>query len=323
MFGDDAGGALVLVVDDDKTSAQHIADAVSSFGHEAVTANSWTEALTQFESCEFDLVLMDAVLPGVDGFRLTTLLRSRARSYIPILFVTGLHETRAKEHGIAAGADDFLTKPVEPIELQVRMTAMLRIRRLTLDLESKRAALERVANVDALTGVANRRQFEPKLVVELDRCTRYGRPLSVVMADIDHFKRINDRFGHPIGDEVLRCFGQLLARDVRDPDMAFRLGGEEFVVICPETDVDGACSLAERIRTAFAQVSETTSAGPSSVSLGVSGTSLFETRPSVERLLSSADEAMYDAKRSGRNRVRIYAQPSAAHLDDDPPAKAS
>ncbi|TPV95518.1 MAG: diguanylate cyclase [Myxococcales bacterium FL481] len=316
----DTTGAWVLVVDDDKTSARHLASAVSSFGHHAEVSHSWTDALARFERRQFDLVLMDAVLPGVDGFRLTQLLRSRARSYVPILFVTGLHETRAKAHGYSAGADDFLTKPVEPVELQVRMTAMLRIRRLTVDLESKRAALERAANLDALTGIANRRQLGPRLRDELERCVRYGHPLSVALADIDHFKQVNDRFGHPVGDEVLRCFGRTLSTHVGDPDAAFRMGGEEFVILCPETDVHGAASLADQVRRAFAAASKTTAAGRCSVSFGVSGSCALGSEATPDRLLATADEAMYTAKRSGRDCVRIYGDANAYHL---PTAKAS
>ena len=298
--------ANVLIVDDDPTCAASLAGQVEHLGHAVTIASSWTEAVRTFDRESFDLVLMDAVMPGVDGFKLTHMLRGRSTSYVPILFVTGLGDTRSRERGIHAGADDFLAKPVDDFELRVRLTAMLRIRRLTMDLEAKGKALEEMAHIDELTGIGNRRRFENRLSVELSRARRYEHPLSLLVCDIDHFKLVNDRFGHAVGDEVLQFFGDLLGRQLRGPDVAFRYGGEEFVVLTPETKSAGAKLLADRLREVFEQDSSTTTAGRRTISIGVSGTDLLGPEVAASQLFETADKALYRAKQSGRNRVCVH-----------------
>ena len=295
--------AHVLVVDDDPASAHYVAARVRELGHRTTEATTWIEAVRAFSS-DVDLVLMDAVMPTVDGFKLTKILRQRAHSYVPIVFLTGLADSAAQQRGIACGADDFLIKPVGMLELGVRMTAMLRIRELTRELENKSRALEKLARIDPLTGVANRRDLEQTLESEVARAVRYGHPLSVIMVDVDHFKLVNDNFGHAVGDEILCMLGKLLTRCTRTTDRCYRYGGEEFVVLAPETPTDAAVILADRIREAFAAESPAASeAGKQTLSAGVACTHQFDGAITPANLLGAADLALYQAKADGRNRV--------------------
>lgn len=301
---DPPNSAHVLVVDDDVATANAVAQTVRDLGHRVTVCNGWTDAVRAFGASDIDLVLMDAIMPGVDGFRLTKLLRARSTSYVPIVFLTGLSDRASREQGVAAGADDFLTKPVDPLELKVRLTAMLRIRWLTRDLEARTRALARLASVDALTGVGNRRSFDEALPRELGRATELGRPVSLLILDIDHFKRVNDTFGHTAGDDLLASFGRLLAEVTRSDDVAYRYGGEEFAIIARDTGYANALTLGERIRGAFAGLGERGGrAGPQTVSIGICGTDQFLHRVDAGALIAAADAALYRAKSLGRNCV--------------------
>ncbi len=295
--------ATVLVVDDDPVQVATTQQMLSALGHRTVVAHGWVEALRAFDDRTIDLVLMDAVMPTVDGFKLTRILRERMRSYVPILFLTALSNRQARARGIEVGADDFLTKPLSPVELAVRTAAMLRIRHLTRVLEAKSAELDRLANVDALTGIGNRRAFDRMLGAEWDRARRYGHDLAVVLFDLDGFKAVNDTYGHAAGDELLACFAQVLEEAAEAPVEVFRFGGEEFAACVPHgTEVRG-WNLAERVRRRFEE--RTATGGPlgrRTVSAGVAASD----DPRVHTagmLVELADRALYRAKRLGRNRV--------------------
>ncbi len=299
--------AHVLVVDDDRASANAIADTVADLGYRVTTCNGWIEALRVFSQESVDLVLMDAVMPGVDGFRLTRLLRTRSASYVPIVFLTGLADRNARERGVAAGADDFLTKPVDAIELKVRLTAMLRIRSLTRDLEARSLALARMATVDALTGVGNRRAFDDNLVKELHDAADGHHAASLLLLDIDHFKRVNDSFGHPVGDALLAFLGQILSQITGETTGCFRYGGEEFAIVGRNVDGVAALELGERIRRSFASQSmHATVAGSCTLSIGVVSTEQFGRAPDTAAFIAAADAALYRAKALGRNCVCRY-----------------
>jgi two-component system cell cycle response regulator len=296
--------AHVLVVDDDPGSAAAISSTVRDLGHRVTTCHVWTDALRVFTRGDVDLVLMDAVMPGVDGFRLTRLLRSKSTSYVPIVFLTGLADRQAREHGVAAGADDFLTKPVDTLELKVRLTAMLRIRSLTRDLEARSKTLARLATVDALTGVGNRRAFDEQLPRELRAIGPDSRPAALLMLDIDHFKRVNDTFGHTVGDALLGFLGQLLGEASGASTQCFRYGGEEFAIIVRDTDASTSLEVGENIRSAFAsRTIRATAAGASTLSIGVASTDQFVRIPDPTSFVAAADAALYRAKALGRNCV--------------------
>ena len=289
----------ILIVEDDPAEADVVAAAVFALGFEAVIALNWTEALRYFDD-SIDLVLMDAVMPEVDGFKLTKMLRERARTYTPILFLTALGDASAKELGMSVGADDFLTKPLDVFELRVRMSAMLRIRRLTQELEAERHSYQRLAHIDTLTGIPNRRSYDERVATEIGISSRNEQPFSLLLVDIDHFKAINDECGHSVGDEILVFTGQLLRDVTRQSDWAFRHGGEEFAILARATAARGAMILAERIRSAFENLSKQTSAGPRTCSIGVA-TYEHADEESAEELFARADARLYAAKQAGRN----------------------
>jgi diguanylate cyclase (GGDEF)-like protein len=300
-------GAHVLVVDDEPVAAREVANVLRGLGHRVTVSTSWTEALRCFSSENVDLVLMDAVMPTVDGFKLTKIMRSRATTYVPIVFLTGLIDDAAKAQCVAVGADDFLSKPIDPLELRVRLTAMLRIRSLTRDLEAKTRAMTRLASVDGLTGVGNRRSFDERIAEELERCRSSGKPLSLLLLDVDHFKRVNDTHGHAVGDAVLVSLGRLLSELTRACDVPFRYGGEEFAVVASGTHSRQATFLAERLRSGFAlRTRAATTCGGQTISIGLCGTDQLAPDVDASELVSAADSALYRAKGSGRNCVRMY-----------------
>lgn len=304
------GTATILLVEDDAATARHIAAMLVRQGHRVRVARDWLEALRAFDPHEVDLVLMDAVLPGVDGFKLTPLLRARMRAYVPVLFLTGLVDLEERRQGLAAGADDFLVKPVDDAVLRLRVCAMLRIRQLTRVLEEKSAQLDRLAHLDGLTGVGNRHGLERGLRDAWERARRGGRDLCVLMLDLDHFKRVNDALGHRAGDSLLSGFAALLEELIGEPDRVFRYGGEEFVVLCLGRSVRRARNLAERIRRRFEHASPAWTGGTAcTVSVGVAGLApgLAE---DPDALIARADAALYRSKHEGRNRVTCAGDPA-------------
>lgn len=306
----------VLVVDDDHSGSRRMAELLGERGHHAVVAHSWTEAIRELAAHDVDMVLMDAVMPTVDGFKLTRLIRERPGSYLPIVFVAGRADAAARERAFEAGADDLLAKPVDPVELRLRIAAMLRIRDLTQNLEEKARALEELARRDGLTGLHNRRALDERLPHEIARAQRYGRELSVLMLDVDHFKEVNDGHGHDAGDRVLVCLGEVLRSSVRSCDGAFRYGGEELTVVAPETGPAGAFALAQRIRRAFEESSAgASSAGAQTLSVGVASLRQLDEQAGAADLLGAADAALYRAKHEGRDRTEVYV-PAAPTSDD-------
>lgn len=303
--------ARILVVDDEPVVAESTATILRELGHDVTVAHRWTDALRAFDPLLTDLVLMDAVMPNMDGLKLTRLLREQSQSYVPMVFLTGLRTAEIRTQCANAGADDFLTKPVDALELRVRVKAMLRIRALTRALEDKTRELERAARTDPLTGVGNRRIFDERLVAELARTRRHGRPLALLMFDLDHFKQINDRFGHLMGDDLLALFGAILREDLRVSDLPCRYGGEEFLLIAPETTGEKARAIAERVRLKFRTRSAAVGTGsPQTVSVGISASDVLEVELTERSLLAAADDALYRAKELGRDRVEVGGRPN-------------
>lgn len=302
--------AHILVVDDDPAAAEHTAAFLRELGHTATVAHGWTDAVRAFDPQTTDLVLMDAVMPNVDGLKLTRLLREQTKSYVPTVFLTASRSSELREQCINAGADDFLTKPVDRIELRVRLKAMLRIRALTRALEEKTHELERAARTDPLTGVGNRRIFDERLAIEVARTLRHRRPLALLMFDLDHFKQVNDRFGHLVGDGLLELFGAILRTELRASDLPCRYGGEEFLVIAPETTAAQAKVVADRVRLVFrARSVEVEAGGAHTVSVGISSSDRLEVPLEGRALLMAADDALYRAKAAGRDRVEVSLRP--------------
>ncbi len=264
-------------------------------------ATSPVQGLAMAAALQPDLILLDVEMPEMGGFEVCTRLKENpATSSLPIIFLTGADSVDTKVRGFDLGAVDYVTKPFDPAELRARVRAALRTKRLH-DMLSARAQL------DGLTGLWNRGYFNQRLADEMLAVRRYGRSLSLVMIDVDHFKRLNDGYGHPFGDMVLQRIGETLTAHSRATDAACRYGGEELAIILTETPREGAMVLAERLREAIEAIELRPKGKPVVVtaSLGViDAASLGEASSrTVQALLAGADAALYRAKEGGRNRV--------------------
>ncbi len=299
--------ALILVIDDVEASRNELARMVETLGYRALTAPSGLEGLKLVREARPSLVLLDVVMPSIDGYKIAAMIKAHPR-FVPVMLLTGLDDLESKRRGQAAGADDFLSKPVEPLELQIRIAAMLRIKSLTDALDAANRRLSELAETDSLTGVANRRGFDALFAREHERAQRYRRPLAVLMVDIDHFKAVNDHHGHATGDAVLRAAALALAETVRQSDHVGRLGGEEFAVLAPEVGPAGGLALAERLRRKIAELDVPTDAGAIRVTVSVGCVAWDgQGRQEMDELLKQADAALYQAKETGRNRSILAA----------------
>jgi two-component system cell cycle response regulator len=296
-------GARVLIVDDDALQCSHLAQVMREWDAEPFTAQTLADALRLHKEARPDLVLLDVMMPHVDGYKLAQMFKRNA-TFVPIILLTALEDIDSKRRGLSAGADEFLTKPVNTLELQIRMSSMLRIKRLADELEKVNKELAELATVDALTAVANRRAVEQRLAHEFQRAKRYKHPLSVMLVDIDHFKSVNDTYGHPVGDKVLVEVAAAIRQSIRGTDMVGRFGGEEFIVLAPETPASAGGIVAERVRQSIAhRTSGKSDQGMPAVtaSIGVASTEIAAANET--ELVTRADQALYRAKREGRNRV--------------------
>ncbi len=279
----------LLVVDDDEAVCQVMSLLLTDLGYDVVTETDARKAMGLLREGEFDVVLVDVVMPDLDGLELIDQIREDW-NVLPILVVTAYGSSELTVDAMRRGATDFVTKPVDAPLLD------LRIRR-AFDLEQTR----RMANTDGLTGLYNHRHLQERLQQEIERAERYGRPLSVVMADLDHFKGFNDACGHPRGDELLIEVARTLRHLSRASDILARYGGEEFTLVLPETSAAEAQVLAERVRQCVAALEISGHAETRiTLSLGVASWTDGDTK---ESLIEAADAALYQSKRSGRNRV--------------------
>jgi two-component system cell cycle response regulator len=302
----------VLVVDDDPAMRRLIARILGSSGYDVTEAGDGAEAMDVVRQESPNFVVTDWDMPVLDGAAFCRLVRCQdVPHYVYIVMLTGTQTSRLVE-GLAAGADDFVTKPIKGPELLARMQAGARV----LGLEEK---LRFLASHDPLTGLLNRRAFFEAFQAEWARARRIGYPFSCAMIDVDHFKHINDRHGHLAGDAVLKAVSRLLTRRGRETSRVGRYGGEEFSVLLPDTDEQGALAWAESYRSAVAnarlvadqrRVRITVSVGVAQWHEETASPSLSKgkERPEVgvQRLLDLADQALLAAKQQGRNRVVAF-----------------
>ncbi|HEY6723910.1 MAG TPA: diguanylate cyclase [Polyangiaceae bacterium] len=242
----------ILIVDDSEEAREHISGILTEglAGIRTLTAPNGLDAFMLLVSRQVDLVLCDVVMPVLDGFKFLALKATRPDlSDVPVIILTVVEEVSQKVKALEAGAADCLTKPVHASELLARVRVHLKARSFQQELRRKNAELELLSNTDALTRIANRRHFLAIAEVELLRAAEERVPLSVVMVDIDHFKKINDDYGHLIGDQVLGRVADTLQGDLRHGEIAARYGGEEFAVLLPNTELSGAAAFAQRCRT--------------------------------------------------------------------------
>lgn len=304
-----------LVVEDTATSMALVCHLLEQLGIASLQARNGADGLAVYKLERPDLILLDIVLPGIDGYEVARRIRALEQpgEWTPIIFLSAMTKDEDLARGIEAGGDDYLFKPVSEAVFGAKLRAMQRIVQmrysllvLTRKLDAANRELTRLSAVDGLTGIANRRQFDEALSREWRRCLRAREPLALLMCDVDSFKRYNDRYGHPAGDECLKRVAAALHGKLRRPaDLAARYGGEEFAAILPDTGVEGACLVAESMRAAVESLGlphEASTAAVVTISVGVAAL-IPQQMESMKEIVDAADAALYAAKRRGRNCV--------------------
>ena len=305
----------ILVVEDDAVSLLILRRAVEKLGHECLTAEDGEKAWQIYkETPDLDVIISDWMMPDVDGLELCHRIRAEEREgYTYFVFLTALGDKEHLFEGLEAGADDYLSKPLDREELQVRLVSAARVTQLHRRLAEQNDELEELnvrfasqARTDALTGLGNRLRMQEDLKSLDARKERYGQTYCVVLCDIDFFKPYNDTYGHPAGDEILRRVSEAIKSHCRSGDVAYRYGGEEFLIVLPEQTRQSGVAMAERLRRAVEGLKIPHGARKLpktlTISAGVAAVAREEQKI-AEALLREADEALYAAKEAGRNCV--------------------
>ncbi|MBD2253004.1 response regulator [Nostoc parmelioides] len=323
---------VILVADDDKTIRMLLREAMEKEGYRVVEVTDGKQCLDAYEAVKPDIVLLDAMMPVMDGFTCCKQLLQIARNNLitalanldtdsglgstvisrlwertPILMITSLNDAESVDRAFEAGATDYITKPIHWAVLRQRLRRLLQQAQVYKQLEAANMALQHLANVDGLTGLANRRRFDNYLNTQWINLVQKDAPLSLILCDIDYFKFYNDQYGHPAGDICLQRVGAVLSyKAQKHQDLVARYGGEEFAVIMPYTHAKGAIYVAHAIQTSVRDLQITHDKSDVSqhitLSMGVATiTPTWESSPSD--LIAAADKALYKAKESGRNRI--------------------
>jgi len=317
----------ILIADDDPVSCRLLDGLLSKWGYEVIAARDGTEAWQVLQSDRAPRVaLLDWMMPGMDGLEICRRVRARSsQPYVYLMLLTANDKVGNVVEGLDSGADDYLTKPFHPQELRARLRVGLRILELESNLVEARENLRFKASHDALTSMWNRGAVMELLERELSRARRDGSSVGILLADIDHFKRINDTLGHLVGDEVLRAVTGRLKSEVRSYDVVGRYGGEEFLILLPGCDNSKLATKAQQLVKIVEHSSVETSVGPVPVTISIGGIAAGDCpRAESSKLLRAADTALYRAKVSGRNRSEMARLPdmdaSPAPVDAAAPA---
>lgn len=303
--------AKILLVEDSKGQAEATKSFLEKKGYEVTWAEDGLTAFKIAKSQKVDIILLDRVLPDIDGNEICRWLKlNQDTKGIPIIMLTVKDSVSDKVNGLEAGADDYLPKPYDEVELNARIYSCLRTKALQDELRQKNKQLEEMltrvetlAITDPLTGLFNRRRFESILSLEFKKATRYQAPLSCMMIDIDYFKEVNDAYGHRTGDMILKEIAGIIHKNIREVDTAARWGGEEFAVLIPNTTKEDAFQPANRILKTVSKHSFPDIGGRHvTVSIGIADI-MDPAITNEEKLVHAADLAMYAAKRKGRNKI--------------------
>ncbi len=347
-----SGTKKILVVDDSLTIRMQIKELLEDEGLEILLAEDGKKCFKVLERKRPDVILLDVIMPKMDGIEVCRRIKSdEALKEIPVLILTTVSDVENKVKGLNAGADDYVTKPFEVVELIARVNSILRTQGLLEQLkreiaehtrtevrlkktneelaksannlkqtvhklaeskkiiENQNKILSELSIRDGLTGLYNYRHMLQTLRKEFSRAKRYNTDLSCLMLDIDFFKKINDSCGHGFGDYVLKECAKVLQHCTRESDFLSRYGGEEFVVLLPHADINGAMQTAERLRESFEKNTFSSDSFSKTITVSIGVASLGQHQPSqAEEILTYADKALYQAKNDGRNRVRMYTQ---------------
>lgn len=292
---------VVLVVDDQPNNLKVLLTFLEQQNFQVRVAQNGERALQAVAKSQPDIILLDVMMPGMDGFETCRQFKeNKETAPIPVIFMTALDSVEDKITGFEVGGVDYITKPFQQVEVLARLNTHITMRRQQL-------ALERMATHDQLTGLYNRHHFINTFEQEMSRCRRYNNELALMMLDIDYFKKVNDSCGHNFGDYVLQQFAGRLLSTVRKTDSVFRFGGEEFVILLPETDPNCCYSVAEKIRKACAKEPFSADSNLKTVTVSI-GIAAYHGQPLQKNsdLITFADKALYQAKENGRNQVAIY-----------------
>jgi diguanylate cyclase (GGDEF)-like protein len=301
----------VLLVEDHHIARKYLSKILRDAGYTVVAVENGRKALKVFNDRFFPIILTGWVMPGLNGLQLCREIRKQENEgYVFIVLLTGKDSKEDIITGLEAGADDYLTKPVHYAELIARLNSAMRILVMEKELKEANEKIRILSITDPLTGCYNRGHMIQKLTREIKRGRRYNHPISLIFCDLDHFKRINDTHGHQAGDLVLKEFAACIFKAIRDEvDWTTRYGGEEFLVVLPETNLQGAFQVAERIRLAISRkvIQWENQEIRLTVSFGVTGIdrSTPEHKVSPDYLIQIADQNLYRSKRGGRNRVTV------------------
>jgi diguanylate cyclase (GGDEF)-like protein len=296
----------VAIVDDDPAIRRLVRLFLKRSGYETIEFSTGEEARQELPRQPWDLLVLDRKLPDMDGVTLCRELRSNPQFRTRyIIMLTGEDEQEDKVEGLELGADDYVTKPFQYPEFLARVRAGKRIVDLQKELVETNRRLELLSITDGLTKLNNHRHFQDELARAFEESARYERPLSLAMIDIDFFKKVNDTYGHAVGDEVLKEVSRLYQDSIRSTDLVARYGGEEFAVMMPETQMNDAIAFAEKIRALVESTPIETQAGALSVTVSIGVSSVPHARiHSAKELIISADKSLYRAKKNGRNQVQ-------------------
>jgi diguanylate cyclase (GGDEF)-like protein len=290
----------ILVVDDERLNRKVLTELLSAKYH-IIVSKSGDQAMERIQkNPDIDLVLLDVMMPEMNGYEVIKHLKDKDKTKdIPVIFITALDSNEDEEKGLHLGAADYITKPFNPAIVRLRVENHLRFVR-------QRKILEKLAGLDGLTEIPNRRSFDDALIKEWNRLSRNGLPLSLAMVDVDYFKLFNDNYGHAQGDQVLKSVANLLNWGMRrTTDLAARYGGEEFVLLFPETSSDDAKQRVEKIRESIEALKiyhEYSTAAPF-VTVSIGGATAVDRQILPATLIETADAMLYKAKKSGRNSV--------------------
>ena len=290
----------MLVADDSATVRAVVAFELADAGYDVVEAADGQQAVEAVRECQPDVILLDVEMPVLDGYGALEALKADPDTRdVPVVFLTGRSGTGDVIEALEQGAHDYLRKPPEGGELLARVGAALRVKQLQDELRRRADELDRVSRTDYLTGLHNRRHVEEHLAMVLAGARRHDFDVAVLVVDVDHFKRVNDTYGHPVGDAVLREVAQRLRETLRTEDVVGRWGGEEFLVIAPHTGASAAGALAERLRHAIGDRPMAVPGAVLSVTTSIGGSAMEG--PGEHLLLQEADANLYAAKEGGRN----------------------
>ncbi len=302
LEGGDLNLPSILIVEDNKMDAMLLQRYLHGEPYQIKLANDGEEAISRSRQERIDVILLDLLLPGKDGFEVCKILKEMEQTQnIQIVAITGLSDLDSKLKGIELGVDDYLTKPVNMHVLRTRIKSLVKKKALLDRLCDKYEMAVHSAITDKLTGLYNRRYFDYFLDLELKRSLRENSSLALLMIDVDNFKQINDTLGHLFGDKILNKLGDLIKSNIRETDLAARYGGEEFSIVMSNTSFDEAEEIAERIRKSVELFKFGEKKIVTTVSIGIA-LHPFDAK-SVQELLDSADSALYRAKHNGKNQI--------------------